>query len=56
MSVMINALQIFFITYSDRWQSQGLYFNNISSRKWNDKQGDISYFVETDAHIFEHVF
>lgn len=32
-----------------------MYFDNLFSGKWNDKQEDGSYFIETGAHIFEHI-
>ncbi|EPE33311.1 POZ [Glarea lozoyensis ATCC 20868] len=55
MYTTIKTVQRNFVTDPDRWSGQSLYFNSLFSGKWGDKQEDGSYFVETDAHIFEHI-
>ena len=55
MYTTIKTLQRSFMTDPDRWLGRSLYFQNLFSGKWGDKQEDGSYFIETDAHIFEHI-
>lgn len=55
MRVTIKTLQRTFITDPQRWLGQSAYFDNLFSGRWGDKQEDGSYYVETDAHVFEHV-
>ncbi|KAF2475938.1 uncharacterized protein BDR25DRAFT_161301, partial [Lindgomyces ingoldianus] len=53
--VIIKTSQRNFVTDPDGWLGQSLYFNNLFSGKWGDKQEDSSYFIETDANLFEHI-
>lgn len=55
MYVTIKTSQRTFITDPEGWLGQSLYFNKLFSGNWGDKQEDGSYFIETDAQIFEHV-
>jgi hypothetical protein len=55
MYVTIKTSERSFVTDPERWLGQSLYFNNLFSGKWGDKQEDGSYFIETDAHVFEHI-
>lgn len=55
MYTTIKTSQRTFVTDPDRWLGQSLYFKKLFSGKWGDKQEDGSYFIETDAHIFEHI-
>ncbi|KAF2097199.1 hypothetical protein NA57DRAFT_77452 [Rhizodiscina lignyota] len=55
MYTTIKTSQRTFVTDPERWLSQSIYFDNLFSGKWGDKQEDGSYFIETDAHIFEHI-
>jgi hypothetical protein len=55
MHVIIKTSQRNFVTDPDGWLGQSLYFNNLFSGKWGDKQEDSSYFIETDANLFEHI-
>ncbi|PVH91437.1 hypothetical protein DM02DRAFT_472026, partial [Periconia macrospinosa] len=53
--ITIKTSQRSFVTDPERWLGQSEYFKNLFSGDWGDKQDDGSYFIETDAHIFEHV-
>ncbi|KAG9250636.1 uncharacterized protein F5Z01DRAFT_609729, partial [Emericellopsis atlantica] len=53
--VTINTSQRTFVTDFEGWQGRSLYFDRLFSGKWDDKKEDGSYFIETDANIFEHV-
>jgi hypothetical protein len=55
MYTTIKTSQRSFVTDPERWMGQSLYFNNLFSGNWGDKQEDNSYFIETNADIFEHV-
>ncbi|KAL9108066.1 MAG: hypothetical protein Q9187_008345 [Circinaria calcarea] len=55
MYTTIKTSQRSFVTDPERWLGQSLYFKNLFSGKWGDKQEDGSYFIDTDAHIFEHI-
>jgi hypothetical protein len=55
MLTTIKTSQRNFITDPDRWLRQSLYFDNLFSGKWGDKQPDGSFFIETDADVFEHI-
>jgi hypothetical protein len=55
MYTRIKTSQRSFVTDPDRWLGESLYFKNLFSGKWGDKEEDGSYFIETDAHIFEHI-
>ena len=55
MYTTIKTSQRTFVTDPERWLGQSLYFENLFSGKWGDKQEDGSYFIETDAHTFEHI-
>jgi hypothetical protein len=55
MYTTIKILQRTFVTDPERWLGQSMYFKNLFSGKWGDKQEDGSYFIETDAHIFEYI-
>jgi hypothetical protein len=55
MYTTIKTSQRNFITDPERWSGQSLYFKRLFSGEWNDKQEDGSYFIETDAAIFEHI-
>jgi hypothetical protein len=55
MYTTIKTSQRSFVTDPERWMGQSLYFNNLFSGKWSDKQEDNSYFIETNADVFEHV-
>lgn len=55
MYTTIKTLQRNFVTDPERWEGQSLYFKSLFSGEWGDKQEDGSYFIETDAHIFEHI-
>jgi hypothetical protein len=55
MHVIIKTSQRDFVTDPDGWLGESLYFNNLFSEKWGDKQEDSSYFIETDANLFEHI-
>jgi hypothetical protein len=52
MHVVIKTSQRNFVTDPDGWL---LYFDNLFSRIWGDDQEDGSYFIETDANLFEHI-
>jgi hypothetical protein len=52
MHVVVETSQRNFVTDPDGWL---LYFNDLFSGKWGDKQEDSSYFIETDANLFEHI-
>jgi hypothetical protein len=55
MYVTIKTSDRSFMTDPERWLGQSSYFNNLFSGKWVDKQEDGSYFIKTDAHVFEHI-
>jgi hypothetical protein len=55
MYVTIKTSQRTFITDPEGWLGKSLWFNNLFSGKWGDKQEDGSYFIEIDANIFEHI-
>lgn len=55
MYVTIKTSQQTFITDPDGWLGKSPYFRNLFSGDWGDKQEDGSFFIETDAHIFEHI-
>ena len=55
MYTTIKTAQRTFITDPEMWQGQSMYFEKLFSGKWGDQQEDGSYFIETDAHIFEHI-
>ena len=55
MYTTIKISQHSFITDPERWMGQSIYFNNLFSGKWGDKQEDGSYFIETNADIFDHI-
>jgi hypothetical protein len=55
MYTTIKTLQRNFVTDPERWLGQSLYFEKLFSGKWGDKQENGSYFIETDAQIFEHI-
>ena len=55
MYITIKTSRDTFVTDPERWLGQSFYFKNLFSGKWGDKQEDGSYFIETDADIFEHV-
>ena len=55
MLVTIKTLQRTFVTDPEGWQGQSLYFNCLFSGEWGDKQEDGSYFIESDANIFEYI-
>jgi hypothetical protein len=54
MYITIKTSQRSFVTDPERWLGRSLYFENLFSEEWGDKQEDGSYFIEADAHIFEH--
>ncbi|PVH91857.1 hypothetical protein DM02DRAFT_475774, partial [Periconia macrospinosa] len=51
----IKTSQRSFVTDPERWLGQSSRFEDLFSGKSGDKQYDGSYFIETDAHIFEHI-
>ncbi|RYN15621.1 hypothetical protein AA0113_g12499 [Alternaria arborescens] len=55
MYTTIRTSQRSFITDPEQWLGKSAYFDNLFSGKWGDKQEDGSYFIETDARIFEHI-
>ncbi|KIW34055.1 uncharacterized protein PV07_00857 [Cladophialophora immunda] len=55
MYVTIKTSQRTFITDPEGWLGQSLYFKALFSEKWDKKQEDGSYFIESDANIFEHI-
>jgi len=55
MLVTIKTSQRTFITDPDGWLGHSSYFQNLFSGRWGNKQEDGSYFIESDANIFEHV-
>lgn len=55
MYVTIKTSQRTFITDPKGWLGHSKYFDNLFSGKWADKQDDGSYFIESDANIFEHI-
>jgi hypothetical protein len=55
MHVVIKTSQRNFVTDPDGWLGQSLCFNNLFSGKWGDKQEGSSYFIKTDANLFEHI-
>jgi hypothetical protein len=55
MYITIKTLQRNFVTVPERWLGKSLYFQNLLSGEWGDKQEDNSDSIETDAHIFEHI-
>jgi hypothetical protein len=55
MYTTIKTLQRNFVTDPEKWLGHSIYFEHLFSGKWGDKQEDGSYFIETDAHIFEHI-
>ncbi|KAH7410495.1 hypothetical protein DE146DRAFT_776188 [Phaeosphaeria sp. MPI-PUGE-AT-0046c] len=55
MHVTIKTSQRNFITDPDGWLGQSVYFDKLFSGRWGDKQEDGSYFIETDANLFEHI-
>jgi hypothetical protein len=55
MYVTIKTSQRTFITNPEGWLGQSLYFENLFSGEWGNKQEDGSYFIESDANIFEHI-
>ncbi|CAG9950344.1 unnamed protein product [Clonostachys rosea f. rosea IK726] len=55
MRITIKTLQRTFVTNPEGWQGRSLYFDKLFSGVWSDKQEDGSYFIETDANIFEHI-
>jgi hypothetical protein len=56
MYTTIKTSQRSFVTDPERWMGQSLYFSNLLSVKWGDKQKDNSYFFETNADVFEQSF
>lgn len=55
MRVAIKTSQRTFVTDPDGWLGRSLYFENLFSGKWGKKEEDGSYFIESDADIFEHI-
>ncbi|KAL2068580.1 hypothetical protein VTL71DRAFT_14917 [Oculimacula yallundae] len=55
MYTTIKTSQRNFVTDPVMWLGQSTYFKKLFSGNWGDKQVDGSYFIETDAHIFEHI-
>ncbi|GAM37724.1 hypothetical protein TCE0_029f07873 [Talaromyces pinophilus] len=55
MYVTIKTSQHTFITDPEGWLGNSIYFDNLFSDKWADKQDGGSYFIESDANIFEHI-
>lgn len=55
MRVTIKTPQRTFITDPDGWLGRSLYFENLFSGQWGKKEEDGSYFIESDANIFEHI-
>jgi hypothetical protein len=55
MHITIKTPQRSFITDPEKWLGEGEYFHNLFSGKWGDKEEDGTYFIECDAHIFEHI-
>jgi hypothetical protein len=56
MHITIKTLQRDFITDPDGWLGRSAYFDSLFSGKWGgDQQEDGSYFIETDADIFQHI-
>ena len=55
MYTTIKTLQRNFITDPETWLGQSIYFKKLFSGQWGDQQEDGSYFIETDADIFEYI-
>lgn len=55
MLITIRTSQQSFTTDPEQWLGNSDYFDNLLSGRWGDKQDDNSYFIETDARIFEHI-
>jgi hypothetical protein len=55
MRVTIKTSQRTFITDPKGWMGQSLYFKKLFSGKWGGIEEDGSYFIETDANVFEHI-
>ncbi|CZT06998.1 uncharacterized protein RAG0_12579 [Rhynchosporium agropyri] len=55
MYTTIRTSQRNFTTDPERCLGQSMYFKSLFSGKWGDRHEDGSYFIETDAHIFEHI-
>jgi hypothetical protein len=55
MYVTIKTAQRTFLTDPEGWMGQSLYFKNLFSGIWGKKEEDGSYFIESDANIFEHI-
>ncbi|KAF9730054.1 hypothetical protein PMIN01_11987 [Paraphaeosphaeria minitans] len=55
MHITIKTPQRSFITDPGNWQGESEYFHKLFSGKWSDKEEDGSYFIGSDAYIFEHI-
>jgi len=55
MYVTIKTSQRTFITDPEGWLGQSLYLKSLFSEKWDQRQEDGSYFIESDANIFDHI-
>jgi len=55
MYTTIKTLQRNFVTDPENWLGHSIFFKKLFSGNWGDKQEDGSYFIETDAEIFEHI-
>ena len=55
MHITTETLQRSIITDHEKWLGESEYFHNLFSGKWSNKEEDVSYFIESDAHIFDHI-
>jgi hypothetical protein len=55
MHIKIRTPQQSFITNPKQWLGRSAYFENLFSGAWGDKAEDGSYFIETEARLFEHI-
>ncbi|OAF98533.1 uncharacterized protein CC84DRAFT_1106131 [Paraphaeosphaeria sporulosa] len=55
MHITIKTPQRLFTTDPENWLGESEYFRKLFSGKWSDKQEDGSYFIGSDAYVFEHI-
>jgi hypothetical protein len=55
MLITIRTSQQSFTTDPEQWLGRSAYFDNLLSGNWADGKEDGSYFIDTDARIFDHV-
>jgi hypothetical protein len=55
MHIIIRTPQKSFTTDPKQWLGRSEYFEHLLSGDWGDGKEDGSYFIETEARLFEHI-